>query len=97
MYWKLKVQSIRRDQTTNRCWVLGVWYYTADMVAERNTFNKKYVFYFRAWERRWSFVRDRRILNMLGDAELLSSDHQGVIDPKCIEGKYLFHFGLMFL
>lgn len=48
MYWKLKVQSIRRDQTTNRCWVLGVWYYTADMVAERDTFNRKYVFYFRA-------------------------------------------------
>jgi len=37
-------------------------------------------------------IRDWTILNMLGDTKLLTSDHQAVIDPKCIEGKYLFHF-----
>jgi hypothetical protein len=48
MYWKMEVESIRRDQETNRCWVLGLWYYTADQVAERSNFNKKYIFYLRA-------------------------------------------------
>jgi hypothetical protein len=31
-------------------------------------------------------------LNMVGNTELLTSNHQEVIDPMCIEGKYLFHF-----
>jgi len=89
----MKVESIRRDQETNRCWMLGLWYYTADQVAEGDKLKKKYVlFHFRAWEHHWSFIRDWSILNMLGDTELLTSDHQAVIDPKCIEGKYLFHF-----
>jgi len=29
---------------------------------------------------------------MVGNTELLTSNHQEVIDPMCIEGKYLFIF-----
>jgi hypothetical protein len=52
MYWKMKIESIRRDQETNHCWILGLWYYAADQAAESDNLKKKYVllFHFRAWE-----------------------------------------------
>lgn len=39
-----------------------------------------------------TLFRHWNILDKLGDAELLASDHQDVIISTCIEGRYSFHF-----
>ncbi|KIM37241.1 hypothetical protein M413DRAFT_13427 [Hebeloma cylindrosporum] len=59
----------------DKCWVVGTWFYSPSEVADLPSLKKDH----------------RPILAMLGDTELLESDHQQVFDPGCIESLAKVH------
>ena len=86
VYWKMKIIFIHQEK--GDIWVVGHWFYLPsdlkDLCLRRQCVLSFHCFSYIIYS--FQIGRDKDLIPLMGDAELVLSDHIGVIDASCIEG-----------
>lgn len=82
-YWKMKVVSIHRDK---KYWVIGLWFYSPSELSTVGLTGRHVSPISNIFPNLIS-GRERDLIPLMGNTELVASDHKDVIDAACIEGR----------
>lgn len=91
-YWKMRISSIHRGEESV-IWIVGRWFYSPSNLNDDGSLGlrKRYGFYFFDFMVNsflyYLFCRELALIERMGNAELTESNHMGVVDAACIEGK----------
>jgi hypothetical protein len=91
-FWKMKIKLMHKNPSSGEKWVVGTWFYTPsqleDILDERYSDLHSSVFYIFLF-----YLMNRRIIDLMGNTELIHSTHRDVITAVCILfGTFLFLF-----
>ena len=84
-YWKMKVMSIHRDKR-RKYWVIGLWFYSPSELSTVGLTGRHVSPISNIFPNLIS-GRERDLIPLMGNTELVASDHKDVIDAACIEGR----------
>lgn len=90
-YWKMKILSMHKNPSTGEKWVVGTWFYTPSQLKDAIKVNDRYsdlqysVFYMFLFD-----LMNRKIIDLMGNTELILSTHRDVINPSCIQCRSFF-------
>ena len=88
-YWKMKIRSIHQGKDT--IWVIGYWFYSPsnlkDLELGNRCVNCQHIYTLIDLP----FSISDRIIPLLGNTELVASNHLDVIDLQCIQGGFYLH------
>jgi hypothetical protein len=87
-YWKIRISSVH--QGVGKFWVVGVWFYSPSDLEKLRPSQRCFFVYMSSLGKIYNILmtlcRDRELIALMGNAELLESDHVQIIDAACIEG-----------